>query len=279
MDPTSRAAAAVCYRHPDRPTRLSCSTCGRPICAECSHDAVVGQRCPECATPAAPTQVIRPQAITHVDRRTTPLTIALMVVNLGVFLVGEFFPEVGRDLYREGSQFRPFIEQGEWWRALSAMFLHSDFMHIIFNMWALWLFGPTIERRFGTLPFASLYLAAGLNGAALFHLIGRAGPAVGASGAIFGLFGALMAASYRQRHTPAGQAVFGQLALLLALNLALPLFVPRIAWEAHLGGLIAGVVLAAVWDRMPRGVPGVAVQRSTIGFILAATAMLLVVFT
>lgn len=278
MDPVSRAAA-VCYRHPDRPTRLACSDCERPICADCSHDAVVGQKCPECAVGVTPTRIIRPQTVTHVDRRTTPLTIALMVVNVAVFLIGEFFPEIGLRFFREGSQFRPLIERGEWWRVLSAMFLHSDFMHILFNTWALWLFGPTIERRFGTFSFASLYLAAGLNGAALFHLIGRAGPAVGASGAIFGLFGALIAASYRQRHTPAGRAVFGQLALLLALNLALPLFAPRIAWEAHLGGLIAGIVLAAAWDHMPREEPGAAAQRSIIGFILAATAMLLVIFT
>jgi membrane associated rhomboid family serine protease len=222
--------------------------------------------------------VIRPHTIAHADRRTTPLTLALIGINVAIFFAGELFPELGLRLFREGSQFRPLIDIGEWWRAATAMFLHSDFMHIIFNMWALWLFGPTIERRFGTMSFASLYLAAGLNGAALFHLVGRAGPAVGASGAIFGLFGALIAASYRQRHTPAGRAIFGQLTLLLALNLALPLFVPRIAWEAHLGGLIAGIVLAAAWDRMPRGQTGAAAQRAIVGFILAATAMLLIVF-
>lgn len=278
MDPAPRATT-VCYRHPDRPTRLACSDCSRPICTECSHDAVVGQKCPECARPAAPTRVVRPHTISHADRRTTPLTLTVIGINVVLFVVGELSSEAGTWLFREGSQFRPLIEQGEWWRAFTAMFLHSDFMHIIFNMWALWLFGPTLERRFGTLSFASLYLAAGLNGAALFHLVGRTGPAVGASGAIFGLFGALLAASYRQRHTPAGRAVFGQLMLLLVLNLSLPLIVPRIAWEAHLGGLVAGFVLAAVWDRMPRRVPGAAAQRAVVGFMLAGTAMLLVVFT
>ncbi len=86
----------------------------------------------------------------------------------------------------------------------------------------------------------------------LYQLIGSDAWAVGASGAIFGLLGALLTASYRQRHTRAGGAVFGQLLVLLVINLALPLFVPNIAWQAHVGGLAAGALIGAVWDRLPR---------------------------
>ena len=131
------------------------------------------------------------------------------------------------------------------------MFLHGGTLHLLFNMYALWLFGPVLERRFGSPSYAALYVAGGLSGGMLYELIGSDAPAVGASGAIFALLGALLAASYRQRNTRAGAAVFGQLGILLAINLALPLFVGNIAWQAHVGGLIAGILIAAVWDHMP----------------------------
>lgn len=275
MDPEPRAAI-VCYRHPDRATRLSCSECGRPICADCSMDAAVGQKCPDCATPRGRARVIQARAVTHVDRRSTPVTMALIAINVIIFLAGLLVPDLGDRFFTEGAQFKPLIDRGEWWRALTAMFLHSGITHVLFNMWALWLFGPTLERRYGSVPFAALYLAGGLNGAALFHAMGRVAPAVGASGAIFGLFGALLVASYRQRHTVAGRAVFSQLLLLLILNLSLPFIVERIAWEAHLGGLIAGLVIAFAWDRIPRGRPDSHLQRSVIGFAVAAAALSLI---
>ncbi len=96
-----------------------------------------------------------------------------------------------------------------------------------------------------------MYLATALAGAAAYLVAGQTGVAVGASGAIFGLFGAWIGATYRQRHTPAGRALFQRLAILLAINLALPLFVSRIAWEAHVGGLVAGLLIVAAWQRLP----------------------------
>jgi membrane associated rhomboid family serine protease len=269
-------ATVVCYRHPDRATRLACSECERPICVECSLDAAVGQKCPECSVNRGRARVIQARSMTHMDRRTTPVALALIVVNVGVFLVGMVSPELEQDMFREGAQWRRFIEAGDWWRPFTAMFLHSGITHILFNMWALWLFGPTLERRYGSAAFAGLYLAAGLNGGALFHAFGNNNPAVGASGAIFGLFGALLVASYRQRHTMAGRAVFNQLSILLIINLALPFMFPRIAWEAHVGGLLAGLVIAWAWDRLPHDAPGALIQRAVIAFAVAAAAVTLI---
>ena len=145
-------------------------------------------------------------------------------------------------------------------------------------MLALYLFGPALERRFGSGSYATLYLAAGLSGGSLYHLVGRLDPAVGASGAIFGLMGALLAATYRQRHTPAGRAVFSQLMLLLVINLTLPLVIPNIAWEAHLGGLVAGLAISAAWDKIPHGKPGAVLQRVIIAGAVSIVAVLAVLF-
>jgi membrane associated rhomboid family serine protease len=269
----------VCYRHPDRPTRLSCSECGRLICAECSRDAAVGQKCPECTTPEQRTRVIAARTLSHVDRSATPVTWALIALNVAIFLVGQFFPAFGDRILRNGAQWPQRIDQGEWWRLFTAMFLHGGIAHILFNMYALWMFGPVLERRFGSLSYASLYLAGGVAGGMLYQILGTNDLAVGASGAIFGLFGALLAASYRQRHTRAGATVFGQLLLLLTINLALPLFVPNIAWQAHAGGLVAGVIIAAAWDHMPLRGNGAAWRRTAVAVLVGAAALVVVLFT
>lgn len=243
--------ASYCYRHPDRATRLSCSSCGRPICVDCTIDTPVGQKCPECARPEGRHKVITAQALHQGVRRAAPVTFALLVINLGLFILGEVDPGVGRRMFLDGAQQSDLIRAGEWWRAVTSMFLHASFAHVGFNMWALYLFGPALERRYGSLPFSMLYLTSGLGGSALYHLLGRGNPAVGASGAIFGLMGALIVTLYQQRHTAMARAILSQLILLLVINLALPLIVPNIAWEAHLGGLVGGALVASVWDRLP----------------------------
>jgi membrane associated rhomboid family serine protease len=274
VDPAYSAAPPACYRHPDRPTRLSCSNCGRPICVECSRDAVVGQKCPECTTPEHRTRVIPARSITHANRRVTPVTWGLIAINVVVFALQELFARL--DIFARFSQFPPLVNAGEWWRVLTAMFLHGGVLHLLFNMYALWLFGPVLERRFGSRSYAALYLAGGLGGGMLYQLIGGDAPAVGASGAIFALLGALLAASYRQRHTRAGAAVFGQLGILLAINLALPIFMPDIAWQAHVGGLITGILIAAVWDHMPLAGRSAEWRRVAIAVVVGGAALLVV---
>ena len=239
------ATATTCYRHPDRPTGLSCSTCGRLICVECSRDTPVGQKCPECAAPTGRHQIITARQL----NRLTPVTQAILYINIGIFLVAYL---TGRtELTLRFGQINQFILAGEWYRMLTAAFLHADPFHIFFNMYALYLFGPQIERQMGSIPFAGLYLSAALAGSAAYLVSGAGNVAIGASGAIFGLFGAWIGATYRQRHTPAGRALFQRLAVLLAINLALPFVVARIAWEAHVGGLVAGLLIVAAWQRFP----------------------------
>lgn len=273
---TDRETTAYCYRHPDRATRLSCTECGRPICVECSRDAAVGQKCPECAQPMGRNRVIDARNIRRVDRSTTPVTWGLIAINAAIFLVGMLSNEARQEIFVNAAQYRPLIQEGEVWRVFTSMFLHANLTHILFNMWALYLFGPALERRFGSTSFVALYVASGLGGGSLYHAVGRIDPAVGASGAIFGLMGALLAATYRQRHTAAGRAVFSQLMLLLVINLSLPFIIPNIAWEAHLGGLVAGFAIAAAWDKVSHGARGAVLQRVIIAGAVALVAFVMV---
>jgi len=272
------SATPYCYRHPDRATRLACSECGRPICVDCSQDSAVGQKCPECAKPIGRSRVIHARNIRQVDRSTTPVVWALIAINAAIFLIGRLDPGTSQEIFVNAAQYKPLIDDGEFWRVFTAMFLHANITHVLFNMWALYLFGPSLERRFGSASFASLYVAAGLGGGSLYHVVGRLDPAVGASGAIFGLMGAILAATYRQRHTPAGRAVFSQLMLLLLINLSLPFVIPNIAWEAHVGGLVAGIAIAAAWDKLPFGAPGAAGRRMLIALVVGIVAFGAVLF-
>lgn len=241
----------TCYRHDDRETRLSCSRCGRPVCVDCVSAAPVGQLCRECATPEPGARVISSRQIaTGTLRETAPVTFALIAVSVAVYLASYVFP-LGALL----AQINLLVDQGELWRLATAAFLHDggSFLHILFNMYALYAFGPNLERQVGAPAFLALYLGSAVAGGAAFFVVDAldgalVGGAVGASGAIFGLFGATLVTAWRGRRTSAGQAFLRQLLTLLAINLALPLLVPRIAWQAHLGGLAAGMVIAALWS-------------------------------
>lgn len=267
-EPADLSDAPVCYRHADRATYLSCSRCGRPICAECSYDAAIGQRCIECSTGENRTQVIPAR---QARRTTTPGVTGLIAVTVVAYLVQTRSPGVEFDF----AQINQFVREGEWWRVITAAFLHGSVIHIGFNMYALYLFGPSLERRLGTLPFLAMYFASALAGGVAFLYFGGNGAAVGASGAIFGLFGAWIGASYRLRHTPAGAAQFRSLAVLLLINMALPLMVPNIAWQAHLGGLLAGLIIIFGWLNLAPE-PRDQLKRTAIALAVAAVCLLLV---
>jgi membrane associated rhomboid family serine protease len=245
--------AAVCYRHPDRPTRLACSSCGRPTCVDCTVPAAVGQKCPECAAPVGRSRVI---TASEVRSRTSglggaPVTRAILVVTAAIGVLAFAAPAVWSPLARALIDDVALVADGQVWRTVTAALLHdpgSPF-HIIFNMYALYAFGPSLERRVGSVPFLVFYLAAAAAGGAAFQAGTERGSALGASGAIFGLFGAYLTLAFLSRHTAAGRASLNQLLPLLLINLALPLFVPGIAWQAHLGGLVAGAGIAAAWRR------------------------------
>lgn len=246
---SAETSIPTCYRHPDRETRLACSSCGRPACVDCVHRADVGQKCQECAAPQGRSQVITGEQLRARAARPTPVTYTILGICVALFAVGMLSPELQSVIFPFGAQVNIAVAQGESYRLFTAAFLHApgSLTHILFNMFALYLFGPQLEREAGSAPFAALYLGSALAGGAVFYFLNADGVAVGASGAIFGLFGAWLAAALRNRHTPAGQAGLRQLLLLLGINMALPLFVPNIAWEAHLGGLVAGFAIASAW--------------------------------
>lgn len=141
-----------------------------------------------------------------------------------------------------GAMFGPFIAEGEYWRLFTAMFLHAGGFHLAFNMIALWSFGGTVERLFGHYRFIALYVLAGLAGSVASYLFNHVSVAVGASGAVFGILGALAAffVTQRQLMGKMGQRNLTSILFLAAINLVIGFVVPGIDNWAHLGGLAGG---------------------------------------
>lgn len=270
----SEPSLPTCYRHPDRETRLSCTVCERPICTECKTAASVGQRCPECATPSGRSKVIPADEALRGAVTSTPFTKGVIAICVVLFALG--FVGLREEIYGFGVQYNVNIARGEYWRLLTSMFLHSpSFLpHIAFNMLLLYMLGPPIEREVGSWAFASLYLAAGLVGSATFFFVAAPNAsALGASGAVFGLFGAWLAAGIRNRHTLHGKAMLRQIGPLVLLNLAIS-FLPGIAWQAHIGGFVAGFAIAFVWWRFREKHTA---ARLGVGTVVAVAAVLSVV--
>lgn len=235
----------------------------------------MGQKCVDCAAPQGRSRVITAREV----RRSSgaPVTFTILAICVGMFVIQSLGP-VGGVLRSLGEQRNSAIQAGEWWRLLTSAFFHANLTHILFNMWALWIFGPDLERRAGSVPFAALYLSSALAGGAAFFFIAGpgAGPAVGASGAIFGLFGAWTAEALRQRHTLAGRASLNQLLVLLVINAALPLLIPNIAWQAHLGGLLTGFGITLLWGAFAQD-SGKALARALIASVFGVAMLAFVV--
>jgi membrane associated rhomboid family serine protease len=230
-----------CYRHPDRETALHCSTCGRPICADCMTPTPVGQRCPECL---GRTRVSRPRAVGGEPRAT----FALIAICVIAFLVvggasGGLGGTIGGARFDQFALFGPSVASGEWWRLVTAIFLHVNLLHLLFNMYALYWLGPLLERRFGTLRYLALFLVAGLWGSAGALLVTPDAVTVGASGAIFGLMGALVVVLRRR-----GTRDLGGIGAVIAINLVFTFSFSGISIGGHIGGLIGGTLAAAVLE-------------------------------
>ncbi|MDQ2854031.1 MAG: rhomboid family intramembrane serine protease [Chloroflexota bacterium] len=181
------------------------------------------------------------------------VTWALVAINVVVFLVdailsgGSGFSLTGGSgpLSEAGAVYGPAVASGEWWRLITAAFLHLGILHIGFNMYALWLFGPLMEQMYGHLEYAVIYLLCALGGNVLTILAAPNVPALGASGAIFGLFGLAFIVS-RRRHLllgPQARAMLSRVGTLLVLNLIITFSVPFISWTGHVGGLAVGAVI------------------------------------
>ncbi len=207
---------------------------------------------------------------------SAPATKAFIGIAV-LFWLGTNFAGLRQPLYELFAQANFLVAEGEWWRIFSPILLHAPgFAHILFNMWALWVLGPQIERGVGTGPFVGLFLAsAGMGGAFMYVLGGLDAPiAVGASGAIFGLFGIWFNWAVRRRNTVHGRALLRQIGFLLLLNGALPFIIPSIAWEAHLGGLIAGFAIGELWSRARNETGRLAVTVAVAGLAIVAVLVL-----
>ena len=242
----TQPSVTTCYRHPDRETGLSCTECGRPICTACSIDADVGQRCPECVARQGRQTTVNVRSA--MPTRRTPVTMSILAVTVALYALRLLAPEVDERLFERLAMWNAGVAIGEWWRTITVVLLHASTMHILFNMWALYNLGPQIERELGGLRLVAMYVASAATGSAFAYFLGGVGDVgVGASGAIFGLFGVWLASALRRRNTRYGRYLLNQLGVILLINAALPFIYPRISWQAHLGGLLAGFAIGYLW--------------------------------
>ncbi len=265
----------TCAFHQDRQTRLRCPRCGRPVCDVCLQETDDAHLCPICRADLAAADA--PATRQPVRRRASaPVSYGLLIAYTVVFVLGELTGGLTSPIAVGGAQINDAVMAGQWWRVLTATMLHAGLAHLLFNGYALYVLGPQLERGVGSAAFGALYVAAGLAGGVAFLVTSPGQVAVGASGAIFGLFGAWFAASWARRNTRQGRAALSQFGLLLLINLALPLFIPGIAWQAHVGGLVVGLVSGLWWaDRTRRSVPPTATSRVLVP-ALVAVALLIV---
>jgi len=253
-----------CYRHPQRETGVSCSNCGRPICHDCMIPAPVGFRCPECvreqnARGSRATVVTRGQMRSRWDggalagRGGVSATKVLVVLNVVMFVIELFTGATG---ILGGGSVQAMVDLGglwpsavlqdhQYWRMVSAMFLHDGIFHLLLNMWALWIIGGFIEALVGRLKFVLLYFVSGFAGSVLVVVAApQTTLVVGASGAIFGSFGALAVHAFLNRGRDfQSRSLLGNILFLLVINLVFTFSAGRISWQAHIGGLVAGSLM------------------------------------
>jgi membrane associated rhomboid family serine protease len=249
----------TCYRHPDRETSLSCSECGRPICTECMTAAPVGLRCPDHAgKKRGPVGggIVRARQ-TRVGSSRALVTKILIALNIGVYLItavqgAGINNPVGGSLYLKWVLFGPFVAQGDWWRLITAMFLHGFLLHLAFNMFALYVIGGPVEEYLGRVRFLLLYLVSGLAGSAGALIQSPTTPVVGASGAIFGILGAMLILEWQATGRLGGTAAT-LILVNLALNFGLNSTGGSISIGGHLGGLVGGILVTLAFARWGRG--------------------------
>lgn len=235
-------AVQTCYRHPDRRAGVVCQRCDRPICPDCMRQASVGFHCPECTKSSG-------QKVVRAGQATKPVvTNALIALNLAVFVAG-----MGSGLRTNQSMTIDGgliglgrlsngdligVAEGEWWRIISSGFLHANAIHIGFNMWVLYQLGQLLEPALGRLRFGMVYVVAMVCGSFGVLLLDPGGLTVGASGAVFGLMGAAVAAFRSRGINPFDTGLGGA----IALNLVFTFAIPGISIGGHIGGLIGGFI-------------------------------------
>ena len=270
--------APACYRHPGRETYVSCVRCGRYACPDCMRAASVGQQCVECVGEGA--RSTRQARTTFGGRPVSGaiVTWTLVAINVAVFLVAWARPSIVNSLELVGyASYTPAgplhgVAAGEWYRLITSAFVVPGaglsglgFVDILFNMWALVFVGPSLEGLLGRVRFLAVYVLSAIGGGVMYYFLApQNAPAAGASGAIYGLFGAWFVVSRRLRLDTRGIVV------LIAINLALSFFFHSfIAWQDHIGGLLTGALLTAAYVYAPR--------RNRAAFQIAATVLVVVI--
>lgn len=249
----------TCYRHPSVETAVRCSDCERPICPDCMVFGPVGIRCPECSGHTTnPLKAVRqaaprPAQVRALSRRDGVVTMSLIAVNVLVFLVqlaqSGSFRATGGEVVDKGVLVGVLVDNGDWWRLITAAFLHVNPIHLLFNMLMLYWFGRPLESFLGPWRFGAVYLLAILSGSAGALLLTNPGTAtLGASGAVFGILGAGLFLERKQ-----GVYVFGGSALMVVVvNVIFSFTFSNISIGGHLGGLVGGLLAMLVMTRLGR---------------------------
>jgi membrane associated rhomboid family serine protease len=278
-DTENGEAPPTCYRHTDRETYVRCTRCDRPICPDCMNEAAVGFQCPDCVKEG--NKSIR-QARTVFGGRVGA-DAQVTKVLLGICVVA-FVAQLASGSFTDDYAMTPvFVAgDGEYYRMLTSAFLHVTYfpLHIVFNGYALLAFGSQVERLLGGARYLALYLVSAIGGSLLtLYLLDpvtvtaegvRLGSSVGASGAVFGLFGAFFVLARKLR------ADTSQILLMIGINLAIGFSAGGLInnW-AHIGGLVTGAAVAYVFAHVPRGPRQAALQVAGV----AAVVVVLVVAT
>ncbi|MEQ6899918.1 rhomboid family intramembrane serine protease [Nocardioides sp. YIM 152588] len=290
------AGVPTCYRHPDRESYIRCQRCGQPICPDCMNEAAVGFQCPSCVAEGA--KATRAGRTTYGGIRSSQpgsTSIMLIAINVAVWVAvmvtggarsrlvdllaltpvgqctsvanpGAYYPGIGTqtvcDAIGDGRWY-PGVADGAYWQLITSAFMHVQPWHIGFNMLALWFLGPQLEHVLGRARFLALYLVSALAGSvAVLWLSNEYQSTLGASGAVFGLMGALLVIGTKARADVS--AIWGW----LAINVLLTFVVSNVSWQGHLGGLIGGALVAAALAYAPRGPRRATVQWAAIAVLV-----------
>jgi membrane associated rhomboid family serine protease len=305
---SAQAGVSTCYRHPDREAYIRCQRCERFICPDCMRPAAVGFQCPECVKEGA--QATRSGRTAYGGLRPSDASITsgvLIALNAAVWIALLATGGTTGELYRwlvlrtqglcllpgagafdtdslscparSGATLYPGVVDGAYWQVVTSMFSHTQVWHIGFNMLALWILGPQLELAIGRVRFLALYFISGLAGSAMVLWFGpeySLGGTLGASGAIFGLMGALCLVAFKVGGDVRGILVW------IGINFFLTFTLGNISWQGHLGGFLAGTAVGAVLVFAPRGSRRTPVQLggtaaiavAVVGAIVARIVML-----
>lgn len=244
-DSATERSADTCYRHPDRTSYVLCQRCGRTICPQCQTQAAVGVQCPECVREGRASAPRRAPGLVRAFRSSGSrpvVTFTLIAITVVVFILQLAF---GGAVERYGVYYPPLGAVLPW-TPITAIFLHGSIVHILLNMYSLFVFGPPLESLLGRARFLALYLVSGFGGSVAVLLLSPGTPVLGASGAIFGLMGAFFV--IQRRLGGSNMQIF----IVIAINLAAGFFIPGISWQGHVGGLVAGGLVGLIYLRTRR---------------------------